>query len=80
MKPMTAVGTKTEMNCFFRIASSENPYGRAIPKLTWDASLLLNWTNPSGLIRSQRLRIALEDFFVLRTLRTAGGNIPPIEF
>ena len=34
MKPMTAVGTKTEMNCFFRIASSENPYGRAIPKLT----------------------------------------------
>jgi len=34
MKPMTAVGTKTEMNCFFRIGSSETPYGRAIPKLT----------------------------------------------
>jgi len=48
MKPMTAVGTKTEMNCFFRIASSETPLRSGYTEVDVRCKFIIKLDKPFG--------------------------------
>ena len=74
MKPMTAVGTKTEMNCFFRIASSETPLRSGYTEVDVRCKFIIKLDKPFGFDPESKTPDSARRFFCFENTQDSGGN------
>src|SRR5438874_8082229 len=74
MKPMTAVGTKTEMNCFFRIASSENPLRSGYTEVDVRCKFIIKLDKPFGFDPESKTPDSARRFFCFENTQDSGGE------
>ena len=75
MKPMTAVGTKTEMNCFFRIASSETPLRSGYTEVDVRCKFIIKLDKPFGFDPESKTPDSARRFFCFENTQDSGRNI-----
>ena len=73
MKPMTAVGTKTEMNCFFRIASSETPLRSGYTEVDVRCKFIIKLDKPFGFDPESKTLDSARRFFCFENTPQSRG-------
>src|SRR5438067_7047322 len=74
MKPMTAVDTKTGMNCFFRIASSETPLRSGYTEVDVRCKFIIKLDKPFGFDPESKTPDSARRFFCFENTQDSGGN------
>src|SRR5439155_13592558 len=73
MKPMTAVGTKTEMNCFFRITSSETPLRSGYTEVDVRCKFIIKLDKPFEFDPESKTPDSARRFFCFENTQDSGG-------